>query len=54
MEFREVYERVMIMVQTGASKHAIIDFVEGLYLASKITTRMFDLLIGRIMTTSRG
>ena len=54
MDFREVYERVMIMVQTGASKHAIIDFVEGLYFANKITSRMFDLLIGRIMSISRG
>lgn len=54
MEFREVYERVMIMVETGASKSTIIDFVESLYLVNKITSRMFDLLIGRIMSVCRG
>ena len=46
MTNQEIVERVRIMINTGASEDTVHDYITKLYANGKITTNIYDLLVG--------
>lgn len=49
MKRAEVIEEVAVMIRTGASEKCCSDYVENLLRKGKITSRVYELLIGIII-----